>query len=281
MNRISKTHSIPTAALARLLELGADPELDRPEVVSDYADLREQHWINRLHWSEWFAATASLSMQELENLLKGLTIAELRFGWRDGSVASVIWVFKEIQRRSQVDADRLYEWVITRSTNPYAPTGSSVNPTIPHDMIPIIDRMTDEEREQWRQSFLESCRKLSEQRQTEKIARIEKAQKEAQNNRLAKANRKAQKRKLDSERREVRKRLIAKGLCLDAVGRLRLIVENSNIPLDFFPEDWARIPDEFCAAMTDEETSAVLSRIGKKRKGAWRDLSRRLGQRMR
>lgn len=278
MTEPRRPHSIPSAILTRLLELGADPELDRPEAVCDYVDLREQGWINRLHWSEWFAATAPLSMQELENLLKALTIAALRFGWRDGSVASVIWVFKDIQRRSQVDADRLYDWVITRSTNPYAPTGSSGNPTIPHDIVPVLDRMAKEEREQWRLSFLESCRKLSEQRHIEKIARIERTQKEAQNNRLAKANRQAQKNKLDSERREARKRLFEKALCLDAVGRLRLIVENSDIPLDSFPEEWARIPDEFLSRMTDEETSAVLSRLREKRKGAWRDLSRRLAR---
>ena len=101
MTEPEKTNVIPRQVMARLIELGADTGTDGPTIVSEFADPEQYDRINRLHWSDWNALTASLSMHELESLLKALTIAELRFHWCGGSVSAVIWVFREIQRRNR------------------------------------------------------------------------------------------------------------------------------------------------------------------------------------
>jgi hypothetical protein len=276
MTEPAKTTSIARDVLARLLELGADENIDLPKVASDYSDLCRHDRINRLHWSEWNAVTASLSMQELESLLKGLTIAELRFGWCGGSVSSVIWVFREIQRRSQEDADRLFEWVIRRSTNPYAPTGSARGATIPHDMIPVLDEMTEKQRKKWFVSFRESCQKASEQRYKEEVARAKKAKDDAETRKRERIGRKAHKEATDKKMRAERTQVIAEGLPLDAIGRLHLIVEHPGIPLDAFPCDWSRISQDTVAAMNSDDVKALLSRCKEMRKGVWRKLAQTL-----
>ena len=77
MTQPPMSNSIRPDIVARLIALGSDANIDRPIVKADYADLEQNDTINRLHRSAWNAVSASLSMDELVNLLKGLTIAEL------------------------------------------------------------------------------------------------------------------------------------------------------------------------------------------------------------
>jgi len=261
--------------MPKLLELGADPDIDRPEVLSRYPELHHvEHLIRRLGGPLLDSIMAPLSTPELECLLKGLTIAELRLRWCVGSVSPVIRILDEFDRRSPSDAYRLHQWVIRRSTNRY--TGGLIS----EHVIPVLDQMSPEEREIWFLAFQESCRRDWERRHREQLARRERAEREAERRRQEKERRKAQKRTRDVQRRQARERLIERAAPLDDIGRLRLIIENQDMRLDAFPSEWARMPVDFRARMTRADIEALLARISRKRKGVWRDLCRRIMEEM-
>lgn len=275
MSEPGNATSIPRHVVCRLIELGADDRLDRPEIESTYSDLRAHERLDNLHWSEWDAVAAALSTQELESLLKGLTIAELRLGWRGGgSVSAVIWIFRQIQRRSQKDADRLYEWVIRRTANYRQEIGEM---PIPREMIFVLDGMTQEQREEWFVSFRESrnneIRQLIRQRHAKKLTRRKNGEEEAEARKNERINRKAQKDATDEKMRSERARLIDAAQFLDAKGRLTLIADNPSVSLDAFPADWACVSPDIVAVMDSEHVKALLSRCREKRRGVWHDLA--------
>jgi len=261
----------PEALIPRLLELGADPDIDQPDIMSKYPDLCcAQSRIQSLWRRQLNPIMASLTTAELECFLKALAIAELRLCWRRGSVSPVIPVLEEIGQRSPDVGHRLDQWVMRRSTNQWA------GGAIPVDMVPLLDQMTHEERETWFLSFTEACHRYQEQAHREKVARVERAEREAERNRQARAQRKAQKRTRDAQRQQTRERLVERGSTRDDTGRLRLLIEHPEVPLDAFPGEWAQVPAESCTRMTREESEQVLARISGKRKGVWRDLCRRI-----
>ena len=145
-------------------------------------------------------------------------------------------------------------------------------------MIPILDAMTETQREVWFAAFQESCRKASEQRYKEKLAHAQKTLQDAEDRKLVRATEKAQKQESDRARSLERSRLLEKASSLDETARLRLVADNPDFPLDAFPKDWARISNAACQHITTDLVKAVLSRISEKRKGVWRELFQKLSR---
>jgi len=110
--------------IERLIAMGNVDDLDSISITERFSDLAEHDEINRLHWKDWNNATTNLKTEDLVALLKALTICELRFKWIGGSVSAVIWVYKELERRDLDLSKELYDWIVERTENPYAPTGS-------------------------------------------------------------------------------------------------------------------------------------------------------------
>jgi hypothetical protein len=74
----------------------------------------------------WVALAQSHSVDNLEALIRGLTVAESSFqGWQAGSVSPVIWAFVVFERRAPARAGKLADWVLAHTDNHYLPFGSS------------------------------------------------------------------------------------------------------------------------------------------------------------
>lgn len=111
--------------LRDLLTIGTSPEMGLSELKNTYPELASADRINRLGPDAWRDAIHNLNNDDLIKLIKGLTIAEREFNWTGGSVAGVIWVFKELQERDPPLAEQVGDWVRQQTRNEYAPSGSA------------------------------------------------------------------------------------------------------------------------------------------------------------
>ena len=116
---------IPEATVLALVDIGRQHENESAlqplfDRVAPFADL------NSLHWEHWDAVTQAMSTSDVFALLRGLTLAEKRFGGV-GSVSGSVWVFRELQRRAGAApmdaavADAAAEWTLANSDNPWVP----------------------------------------------------------------------------------------------------------------------------------------------------------------
>jgi len=72
---------------------------------------------------EWQPLASRLSTPELEWLIRVLVTAEREFHWRDGSVASGVWLFRIYQERDDGDVDKLADWILRNRGNDWLPFG--------------------------------------------------------------------------------------------------------------------------------------------------------------
>lgn len=256
-----------------LIELGSRPDIDSPEVVRDFEALRREDLVNRLYHTKWTKAASELGRRELEHLIRGLTIAELRFGWMGGSVAGVIWVYRYFQKAGYDMDKRVYMWVASRSANPWAPGGG-----IPPEMVRVFDAHSPQWRARWYERYSEARRRSRAFLLEEKRKRVATAEREAEANRSRNAEERRRREAYTARRKEERARLVLEGEGLDAIGRLKLMVANPTMPLEAFPPGWAVIPDTLLARLDGRERSAALERLGRMRNGPWRELHDRLGR---
>lgn len=105
-------------------------ELLEIEVINDMLDNRDLekfqkfHYINRLNWKDWNYVCDTLSEEQLIKLIKSLTLVEKELQWIGGSVSSVIWIFKALERRGSLCVEEIADWVLRHTNNPYLPYGS-------------------------------------------------------------------------------------------------------------------------------------------------------------
>lgn len=95
----------------------------QPEYLAEIKKLRPLGWINQLGPDDWKQATAALEAEDLFPLIRGLTLGERHHRWPGGSASAVIWVFRELERRSPALAEAAADWVLANTSNPYLPFG--------------------------------------------------------------------------------------------------------------------------------------------------------------
>lgn len=68
----------------------------------------------------WYLIAETLTDEELISLIKSLTIAEkVISGWKAGSVAPVVWLFRKLRERTKSDQKELSDWIIQHTENIY------------------------------------------------------------------------------------------------------------------------------------------------------------------
>ncbi len=72
----------------------------------------------------WYLIAETLTDEEIISLIKSLTIAEkVISGWKAGSVAPVVWLFRKLRERTKSDQKELSGWIIQHTENIYLPYG--------------------------------------------------------------------------------------------------------------------------------------------------------------
>jgi hypothetical protein len=114
-------NTIPSPVLCNLIHLGSSSEGEFAGVLER---LVPHDAVNRFHWRAWDVATEGLCESDHECLARGLVIAEEQLRWSGGSVAGSIWAYRSFAQKFPASADRLADWMLANSNNPWVPFGS-------------------------------------------------------------------------------------------------------------------------------------------------------------
>jgi len=212
--------------------------------------------INRQHWSTWDEITAQMPTDDLIALIKGLTIAENHNNWIGGSVSSVIWTFRELQRRDGKLAMELAEWILPRSYNPYVPFGS--HNWGAESLEEYFEKFRDRERKRAR-GYMEQIRSEREAEEQRKI-RGEQRQRSARDRNT-----------------DVRKKLVEEIKGLPVKEQLRQIAEDSRYSVNFYPTFCAgRATDAILRNLDKGIRLKLLKKMKGKFRGPWNKFKMRL-----
>ena len=97
-----------------LVEIGRSGDSDKPAIAARLESFGRYDSINSKRLITWRMPT-----NDLAALTKGLVLAERHHSWIGGSGASAIWTFRELQRRDSELADKVANWILPRTQNPW------------------------------------------------------------------------------------------------------------------------------------------------------------------
>jgi hypothetical protein len=288
-SKVSAESRIDAHTLARLIALGRDPDIDNPFVVHRYEDLRYRDAINRLGWQHWETAIQDMLVDDLVALVKGLVIAERRFEWAGGSVSAVNWALRVLQRRDFSLSETVADWILRRSANPYAPYGSYNRGVVSRQQLDALDSMSPEERNKWLDDHWQRVRLAQASRNEGKRHRNYVALARHEEERaVIEACKAARRRKLlarhwasrpagwDAPAAAKWKAIIERADSLAPARRVVVVAENDQIPIDYFPQNWADCSAETLGQLSADARQAILRRRAPVTTGRWRSLAARV-----
>lgn len=83
--------------------------------------------VNARAISDWQSTAKSLPLDQLCDLIRGLTLAERELGWPGGSVSGVIWLFRYLMENHEPGIyEPIADWVLRERKNHYIPFGTFV-----------------------------------------------------------------------------------------------------------------------------------------------------------
>ncbi|MEI6541658.1 MAG: hypothetical protein WCO86_19365 [Planctomycetota bacterium] len=248
---------IPSQVVETLIEIGngcEGPVLS--ELSAKLDSLQRYDEINREHWSAWDQVTGAMPLDRLIGLAKGLTLAEDFLNWAGGSVAAVIWVFREIQKRDDKRANEVADWILPRTQNPYVPFGR----------LNFRARTSDEyhRSRQWRSDYIAA--RLVEENQIVMRVRAERTVRQ-QKRQWASQNRRSELRTLF--RVELKQKTITEQL-------LQFADDQVYAP-EFYPTCLAdAATPELIHSLDDATILKIVTRLKGPRRGPWKNLKQRL-----
>jgi len=287
--KVSTDTSIDSRTLARLIDLGRDSRIDDPDVVRKYEDLRHSDALNRLHWRRWERVVQDMPVDDLVALIRGLAIAERRFRWLGGSVSAVIWTFRVLSRRCPEISDPLGEWISRRSDNTYVPYGTHRDDVVSRAQLDALDTMSPEERDRWfdghraavqaaqARSSAARRRNISTEMARQGVARaVREGQNAARRRHLLARHWASRPAGWDAPAAAEWKAIIERADSLAPAQRVAVVAENCQIPIDFFPSNWADCSVETLGQLSADARQAILSRLAPVANGRWHSLAVRV-----
>jgi hypothetical protein len=263
---------IPQHIIDTLIVLGSmeDAEVDR--LSEKFEVLRPYENLNRLHWKDWYAVCEALDVESHIALLKTLTLAERYGGWGcGGSVSAAIWVYRNLEEKVPYQtAVGIAHWIIAHSENEYLPFGGpgkrslflkwESNDSGNKNGSLITELIMEETAIKFQNDQAQKA--MNERSRAERLQREKMSYDQHQ----------ARRQQSDDARRIV----LEKAEGLDALGRLRLIVDYPNLPIDSFPTEWAVVDEDILSNLDKSLCKQLIARIGRKNRGPWRNLCSQL-----
>lgn len=275
----------------KLIEIGRADSVNTPAVVARLKELECAHEPGCFDWRKWEPIIAPMATEELATLAKGLALAEERLvRWRGGSVAPVIPVWRELQRRNACLAESIGKWIAQHDPNPYAPSGSGGSRSHFLHALEVEtaeNANADLEQEvrkhwgdlEWLQHKAEWLqRELDTARERERLAQQEQARQDREKRLTSEVESlQRQVRLLGSfHRAEQRRRLVQKAEHLTEVERLKIVASKTEFPISSFPIQWATVEDATLRALSPEERASLVERLRDRKKGPWKQVFERL-----
>ena len=246
--------------IANLLKIGQHATSESHGGEDYLAAIADHDYINRLHWSEWDPVTSAMTTADIVYLAKGLTIAEAHFRWSGGSVASAIWVFRELIRRGDAEQlSALARWVYLHRSNTYLPFGT----TLYWSYEDYVHRNSPE--------YLAEKQRIYKRNEELKLA-----QKQARIQRRVEAERKHK--EIGTQRSKRREVMLDKLSQMTTCDRWHHIAIDKTVTPDFYPQEWADISDSDLQLLPLSTLVLLVDRLGVKCSRSWRELRKRVAR---
>ena len=247
---------IPAHVVETLVRIGNDPVTETPEIAALLDTLRPYSGINREHWSTWDQTTEHMSTESLVALARGLTLAERYLRWNGGSVAAVIWVFRQIQQRDNELANKAADWILPRTRNMYVPYG----------------------RQNRGAQSAEEYRRATRVREVKIEAGIVSEQESETRAAVERSVRERQRHKASVDRNTVvRTRFLEDLRRRTTVEQLLLLANDDVYSAEFYPTCLADAATNDVISTLDEQMKIrLLTKLKGKKRGPWRSFKRRL-----
>jgi len=120
---MTRSENLPPSFLSLLILIGRTEKFtDLSELLAAFP-VQAKGGFMRQSPEFWYGIADTLSDDDLEALIKALTIAERDFvSLQGGSVSGIIWAFRRLQQRK--NSDQLANWILANTSNYWAPFGA-------------------------------------------------------------------------------------------------------------------------------------------------------------
>ena len=285
---------IESDVLDKLVAIGrSDP--DSEQVASLLEQIKHKDEVNRLHWAEWDSLTRTMTTEDVAALAKGLGLAESRLRWLGGSVAAVIWVFRELQRRDPGTAEAVAEWIGTQWVEAgyendwvHFPGAQELrhrreirearkeNDSIEDELKRGWDALPwEKHKHEWLVREREESR-VRQERQRQDDERRARERSLADELKKLKSEYSSLTKQLNRMRHaEDRRRLLQEAEHMSSPERLRLIAER-DFDIGFYPEEWAHVEAQLLTSLSQEVRQKLIDKLRERKKGPWKSLVDRL-----
>jgi hypothetical protein len=245
---------IPLEVIPILIRIGNSADLDELLAAQLLNSIGKFDAINR-QWQAWDEIIKPMRTDDLVALTKGLTLAESHHSWSGGSVAAVIYVFREIQRRDSTLAYEMANWILPRTSNSWVPFGS-------HNWSALSV-------EEYRDAMQRQAERKRDRAANEK-AREVRAKAERERRRQSYKDRREQK-------EETRKKLITELTRLTIEDQLRHLATDTTYALELYPTCLADAATEpILKSLAEETRLALWKRVKERKRGPWKTFNGRL-----
>lgn len=121
----NSSYKIENALLLRFIEISKQENWQELTTLLTSEEIDTHRQIMKQNKDAWFAATENLDEEQIVNLVKFFTEAEMQInGWEAGAESPVIWLVKVLRRRKCAPNKDLLLWIKTHSTNRFIPNGA-------------------------------------------------------------------------------------------------------------------------------------------------------------
>lgn len=121
----NSSYEIENPLLLRFIEISQQEKWQELATFLTSEEIIQHQLIMKQNKEAWFSATENLDREQIIDLIKFFTVAEMQInGWEAGAESPVIWLVKVLRRRKCAPNKDLLLWIKTHSTNRFIPNGA-------------------------------------------------------------------------------------------------------------------------------------------------------------
>ena len=118
-----QTPVLTETLLERYIGISKDDQLEQISALLTTSEQQDQSSLMKIGQQQWSSAVDNRSDEEIQHLMRFLTVAEKLPGWEAGPESPVIWLGKVLKQRGSGIPRELVVWIKAHSDNRFLPNG--------------------------------------------------------------------------------------------------------------------------------------------------------------